>query len=93
MHVEESFEESSESLDSELVLSLHELGDSSSSTASLAVRFPCVGENWINQLSLVSTYLINDEYDPSMASNRLKKLIMTLFHSFRLAQTKLVYEI
>ena len=37
---EESFEESSESLDSELVSSLHELGDSSSSTASLALRFP-----------------------------------------------------
>ena len=52
-------EESSESLDSELVSSSHELGDSSSSTASLAVRFPhaCVIENSINQLSLASTYL------------------------------------
>ena len=38
--VEESFEESLESLDSELVSSSQELGDSSSSTASLALRFP-----------------------------------------------------
>ena len=40
-YVEQSFEESSESLDSdsELVSSSHELGDSSSSTASLALRF------------------------------------------------------
>ena len=36
----ESFEESSESLDSELVSSSHELGDSSSSTVPLAVRVP-----------------------------------------------------
>ena len=33
-------EESPESPDSELVSSWHELGDSSSSTASLALRFP-----------------------------------------------------
>ena len=39
-YVEESFEESSESLDSELVSSSHELGYSSPSTASLALRFP-----------------------------------------------------
>ena len=39
---DQSFEESSESLDSELVSSSHELGDSSSSTASLALRFPRV---------------------------------------------------
>ena len=39
-YVEESFEESSESLDSELVSSSHELGDSSSSTASLALWLP-----------------------------------------------------
>ena len=38
-YVEQSFEESSESLDSELVSSSDELGDSSSSTASLALRF------------------------------------------------------
>ena len=36
----ESFEESSGSLDSELVSSLREFGDSSSSTASLALGFP-----------------------------------------------------
>ena len=39
-YVEESFEELSESRDSELVSSSHELGDSSSSSASLALRFP-----------------------------------------------------
>ena len=53
-YVEESFEESSESLDSELVSSLHELGDSSSSTAVTKVA-AYVGENSINQLSLAST--------------------------------------
>ena len=53
-----SFKESSESLDSELVSSSHELGDSSSSTASLALRFPaaCVCENSINQLSPAFNY-------------------------------------
>ena len=54
----------SESLDSKLVSSSHELGDSSSSTASLALSFPRVGENSINQLSFAATYLINNEYDP-----------------------------
>ena len=55
--VEESFEESSESLDSDLVSSLHELRDSSSSTAVSGTKVPvCVGENSINQLSLASTY-------------------------------------
>ena len=53
-YVEESFEESSESQDSELVSSFHELGDSSSSTAVTKVA-ACVGENSINQLSLAST--------------------------------------
>ena len=55
-YVEESFEELSESLDSELVLSSYELGDSSSSTAVSGTKVPaCVGENSINQLSLAST--------------------------------------
>ena len=46
----------SESLDSELVSSSHELGDSSSSTAVSGTKVPaCVGENSINQLSLAST--------------------------------------
>ena len=55
-YVEESFEELSESLDSELVLSSYELGDSSSSTAVSGTKVPaCVAENSINQLSLAST--------------------------------------
>ena len=49
----ESFKESSESLDSELVSSLHKLGDSSSSTASLALRFPRV---WVRTRS-INSYL------------------------------------
>ena len=62
-YVKESFEESSESLNSELMFSSHKLGDSSCSTASLALNV------------------------------RLKKLIMTLVHYFRLEQTELVDEI
>ena len=50
-YVEESFEESSESLDSELVSSSHELGDSSSSTASLALRFP---REWVRTQEFLS---------------------------------------
>ena len=46
----ESFKESSESLDSELVSSSHELGDSSSSTASLAIRFP---RAWVRTQELI----------------------------------------
>ena len=40
MYGEESFKESSESLDSQLASSWHELGDSSCSTVSLALGFP-----------------------------------------------------
>ena len=57
-YFEESFEESSESLDSELVSSSHELRDSSSSTVVSGIKVPaCVGEDSTNQLSLASTYL------------------------------------
>ena len=52
-YVEESFEESSESLDSELLSSLHELGDSSSSTAPLALRFPRV---WVTAQEFLSDW-------------------------------------
>ena len=52
-YVEESFEESSESLDSELVSSSHELGDSSSYTASLALRFP---RAWVRTQEFLSDY-------------------------------------
>ena len=50
----ESFKESSESFDSELVSSLHKLGDSSSSTASLALRFP---RAWVRNRSINSALL------------------------------------
>ena len=50
----ESFKESSESLDSELVSSLHKLGDSSSSTVSLALRFP---RAWVRNRSINSALL------------------------------------
>ena len=49
-----SFEESSESLASELVSSSHELGDSSSSTVSLALRFP---RAWVRTRSINSALL------------------------------------
>ena len=56
--LEESFGESPESLESELVSSSHELGDSSSSPAVSGTKVPtCVGENSINQLNLAATYL------------------------------------
>ena len=51
--VEEPFEESSESLDSELVSSSHKLGDSSSSTASLALRFP---RAWVKTQEFLSDW-------------------------------------
>ena len=51
MTLEESFEESSESLDSELVSSSHELADSSSSAASLALRFP---RTWVRTQEFLS---------------------------------------
>ena len=50
----ESFKESSESLDSELVSSLHKLGDSSSSTAFLALRFL---RAWVRNRSINSALL------------------------------------
>ena len=53
-YVEESLEESSESLDSELVSSSHELGDSSSSTASLVLRFP---RAWIRTQEFLSDWV------------------------------------
>ena len=54
-YVEESFEESSESLDSELVSSSHELGYSSPSTASLALRFP---RAWVRTQEFLSDWAL-----------------------------------
>ena len=50
-YVVESFEESPESLDSKHVSSSHELGDSSSFTVSLALRFP---PEWVRTQEFLS---------------------------------------
>ena len=85
-YVEESFEESSESLDSELVSSSYELGDSSSSIASLALRFP---RAWVRTRSINSALLpltlLNNEFDPSIYGTQQAKEIdydtLSLFSS------------
>ena len=54
--LEESFGESPESLESELVSSSHELDDSSSPAASLALRFP---RTWVRTQEFLSFSLNN----------------------------------
>ena len=81
VYVEESFEESSESLDSELVSSSHELGDSSSSTASLPLRFL---RAWVRTRSINSALLLI--LRPFCFKYIFSSLLVSAFTSFSIVQ-------